>query len=294
MAFPACLTSQARTPSPPMFRDDDHLSCDIQKPYAPRVVFLQGERGLQSLNRGWRTPDPSPAPGLPKCAASYPCIVDTGLQCNLDRHDGADDNVHNLKKHFSPRSRRESSLSTIPNNSRSISVESRYNELRSIRTPSPSPERHGKPVPAYQVYCVPCAPSTSVLIGSHTDGYVEELQQGIVKDDVLPDAVRVNTTAPFQISMGSKGHPYSCADACKFAAKARGCKDGADCDHCHLCKWFSAAAIRNYRGQLLKDQKPRRGKEQNQEPSGSVRVDSDVKPAYRRSRTGGHGKARTD
>lgn len=289
MALPSC---EARTPSPPMFRDGDHLSCDIQKPSAtPRLVFLQGERGLQSLNRGWRTPDPSPAPGLPKCAASYPFIVDTGLQCNLDRHDGADHDVHNLKKHVSGRSRRESSMSTIPNNSRSISVESRYNELTSIRTPSPSQERHGNklPVPAYQVYCVPCAPSASVFEskGSDVDTCVEELQQKIVTDDVLPDVLPVKPTAPFQISMGSKGHPYSCADACKFAAKTRGCKDGADCDHCHLCKWFSATAIRNYRGRLLKDQKPRRGKEQNPDPS-------DVKPAYRRSRTGGHGKARTE
>jgi len=36
-------------------------------------------------------------------------------------------------------------------------------------------------------------------------------------------------------SKGSIGHPYSCASACKYIKKVRGCKDGADCDRCHLC-----------------------------------------------------------
>jgi len=39
------------------------------------------------------------------------------------------------------------------------------------------------------------------------------------------------------VSKGSVGHPYSCAEACKYAKKKRGCKDGASCDHCHLCDW---------------------------------------------------------
>jgi len=40
-----------------------------------------------------------------------------------------------------------------------------------------------------------------------------------------------------EFSKGSAGHPNSCALACKYARKARGCKDGADCDRCHLCKY---------------------------------------------------------
>lgn len=38
-------------------------------------------------------------------------------------------------------------------------------------------------------------------------------------------------------SVGSIGHPVMCADACKFHAKPRGCKDGAMCVRCHLCHW---------------------------------------------------------
>jgi len=38
-------------------------------------------------------------------------------------------------------------------------------------------------------------------------------------------------------SIGSRGHPHKCADACKYACKPRGCKDGLLCDRCHLCDW---------------------------------------------------------
>lgn len=42
-------------------------------------------------------------------------------------------------------------------------------------------------------------------------------------------------------SRGSVGHPYTCALACKYARKSRGCKDGAACARCHLCKWSGGA-----------------------------------------------------
>mmetsp|Transcript_56004 Transcript_56004/g.99723 ORF Transcript_56004/g.99723 Transcript_56004/m.99723 type:complete len:335 (-) Transcript_56004:131-1135(-) len=38
-------------------------------------------------------------------------------------------------------------------------------------------------------------------------------------------------------SLGSTGHPYNCAAACKYFMKPRGCKDGAACSHCHLHPW---------------------------------------------------------
>jgi hypothetical protein len=39
------------------------------------------------------------------------------------------------------------------------------------------------------------------------------------------------------VSVGSAGHPSSCGPACKYHSKSRGCKDGANCSHCHLCFW---------------------------------------------------------
>lgn len=38
-------------------------------------------------------------------------------------------------------------------------------------------------------------------------------------------------------SVGSVGHPLACAEACKYARKTRGCKDGAACSRCHYCEW---------------------------------------------------------
>eukprot|EP00927_Polykrikos_kofoidii_P015401 TRINITY_DN16843_c0_g1_i1.p1 TRINITY_DN16843_c0_g1~~TRINITY_DN16843_c0_g1_i1.p1 ORF type:complete len:383 (-),score=76.37 TRINITY_DN16843_c0_g1_i1:68-1156(-) len=40
-------------------------------------------------------------------------------------------------------------------------------------------------------------------------------------------------------SVGSLGHPLSCAAPCKYFAKPRGCKDGDACDRCHECSWRS-------------------------------------------------------
>eukprot|EP00930_Biecheleria_cincta_P044565 TRINITY_DN30664_c0_g1_i1.p1 TRINITY_DN30664_c0_g1~~TRINITY_DN30664_c0_g1_i1.p1 ORF type:complete len:281 (+),score=52.01 TRINITY_DN30664_c0_g1_i1:74-916(+) len=38
-------------------------------------------------------------------------------------------------------------------------------------------------------------------------------------------------------SLGSIGHPHTCGDACKYFRLSKGCKDGASCDHCHVCIW---------------------------------------------------------
>jgi len=43
--------------------------------------------------------------------------------------------------------------------------------------------------------------------------------------------------APFGTSVGSRGHPEHCGQACKYIWKASGCKDGDACKRCHTCKW---------------------------------------------------------
>lgn len=52
----------------------------------------------------------------------------------------------------------------------------------------------------------------------------------------LPQEPMTNP-ASVVVSIGSVGHPSQCAEACKFIRKSRGCKDGAKCDRCHLCRW---------------------------------------------------------
>lgn len=50
------------------------------------------------------------------------------------------------------------------------------------------------------------------------------------KEEIAPPAAA--------FSRGSVGHPLTCAEACKYARKKRGCKDGLACSRCHLCTWY--------------------------------------------------------
>lgn len=60
---------------------------------------------------------------------------------------------------------------------------------------------------------------------------------------VMPEASRssevssVPGTEELPPSVGSVGHPTSCGLPCKYAKKARGCKDGSLCERCHICPW---------------------------------------------------------
>mmetsp|Transcript_103490 Transcript_103490/g.194721 ORF Transcript_103490/g.194721 Transcript_103490/m.194721 type:complete len:114 (-) Transcript_103490:212-553(-) len=45
-----------------------------------------------------------------------------------------------------------------------------------------------------------------------------------------------------RFSVGTLGHPLTCAAPCKFANRQRGCKDGDLCTRCHLCWWTRKCA----------------------------------------------------
>lgn len=40
-----------------------------------------------------------------------------------------------------------------------------------------------------------------------------------------------------QISVGSVGHPHSCASPCRYVKRKGGCRDGVRCTDCHMCFW---------------------------------------------------------
>eukprot|EP00438_Fugacium_kawagutii_P016239 Skav225365 [mRNA] locus=scaffold476:5010:12391:- [translate_table: standard] len=72
-------------PTSPMFDDDEEsaytrdstsASSAREEPsrWQAKLVFTQAHRGLPTLNRGYRTPDPSPSP-LPKCGALQELIL---------------------------------------------------------------------------------------------------------------------------------------------------------------------------------------------------------------------------
>lgn len=64
-------------------------------------------------------------------------------------------------------------------------------------------------------------------VGTYTGRY----QEGETLQAAGPGhAIRV-------FSVGSFGHPLTCAEACKYARKPKGCKDGRFCTRCHICHW---------------------------------------------------------
>jgi len=46
-----------------------------------------------------------------------------------------------------------------------------------------------------------------------------------------------STTENPVMSEGTRGHPHSCAPACKYFRRKQGCRDGAACTQCHACSW---------------------------------------------------------
>lgn len=139
-----------------------------------KLVFYQQARGLPSLQRGWRTPDPSPTrTGLPKCAAYKECLI-----LEPERHD----------KPPEP------------------SVKVLTDETSFLKPPT------------NLFQCSPCR------------------WADIPAEEGMEATFEVDPTQPIA-SKGSMGHPYACNEACKYAKKTRGCKDGASCDRCHLCEW---------------------------------------------------------
>lgn len=53
----------------------------------------------------------------------------------------------------------------------------------------------------------------------------------------MPASQASNQIPPLEASVGSRGHPHGCRPACKYLLKPKGCKDGRQCIHCHLCRW---------------------------------------------------------
>ncbi|CAE7546460.1 unnamed protein product [Symbiodinium natans] len=68
---------------------------------------------------------------------------------------------------------------------------------------------------------------------------------GLEPPSTSPSTSGMQIQAPGLLSsVGSLGHPYSCAQACKYIGKAKGCKDGTNCPNCHLCRWSRNACTK--------------------------------------------------
>lgn len=86
-------------------------------------------------------------------------------------------------------------------------------------------------------------------LDSKEDAAADEAYEGPPEVQEDPDSVVTPRLGPLagveglaELSRGSVGHPGACSPACKYIRKRKGCKDGADCSHCHLCVWHSHRA----------------------------------------------------
>jgi len=208
--------------------------------------FSLPERGLISLDRGWRTPDPSPRIALPKCAA-YEIIVNS-----------EDTEVH-LTSVRGRRSPSCNSESTTPRShtleSCSFSINDSARTAHRFRTPSPEPAMHehsyydaAEQLPhQYVLLCVPYQAQQCVSPYADSQNLERRGRHGDQEEAAsVIESGNAATKSEIPSSVGSLGHPFTCGLACKYVLKERGCKDGAMCERCHLCKWVKPAAIHDH------------------------------------------------
>mmetsp|Transcript_105589 Transcript_105589/g.273421 ORF Transcript_105589/g.273421 Transcript_105589/m.273421 type:complete len:277 (+) Transcript_105589:69-899(+) len=97
-----------------------------------------------------------------------------------------------------------------------------------IRTPSPTPQ-------SYPYSWGACAPPPPLL--SHVPRHIAPMLRPMTIASAHP-ALLESASGEAVVSTGSAGHPFCCAQPCKYYTKSKkGCKDGDACKFCHLCKW---------------------------------------------------------
>lgn len=194
---------------------------------AVSVAFIEVERAVPSLSRGWRTPDPSPtrtAVGLPRCAPAELAIKDK--EGKGPASEEGDSRSFALTRKESRTPSPPPVASKIRSTSDPIACIIVHGcEDVQCKTPVLSIAREPSTMALARLPCLPC-PETSQI--------VEDTQSKLSSP---PPAAGTCV-----VSKGSVGHPVSCKPPCKYQWKARRknrgeCKDGALCDHCHLCDW---------------------------------------------------------
>jgi hypothetical protein len=240
-----------------------------------KLAFCHKERGLSSLRRGWRTPDPSPSreaadqsgyalelcwvaveedkKPTPQKSGEASCSSDGTrtppsecaiLRAGLPLHANSlwSDMMDNAGSDGTSTPPAEWGISHpgLPGYADSL-WSNIVDADDSEETYTPQPERA-------QLNLFPVDRLWSNMVDKDECNVAFVARVEAV--DVTPPppfeaegAVRNTSGSTFQSMRnlmrenGSAGHPHACAKPCKYFAKARGCKDGAMCDHCHSCVW---------------------------------------------------------
>eukprot|EP00435_Cladocopium_sp_Y103_P046221 s2072_g13.t1 len=213
--FAAMEGSRSRSQTPETHMPMNMKFCDFQEPLDSttdgsktpsdqeqpasltnmKLVFGLLERGLPSLHRGYRTPDPSPTrtgQGLPKCGAYQEFV---------------EEEEEPVQKPCTQRGRQPAKMKD-----RSPSPMAPWMRLQ---TPSPEPVL---PMPALpqdfimqQVKNISEIRKTCWADIVDVEGAADEAEAAVEDGKGLQ--------YPLCISFGSQGHPFNCGPACKYASK---------------------------------------------------------------------------
>lgn len=74
-------------------------------------------------------------------------------------------------------------------------------------------------------------PGLELPVGSRQAPQAKAPQQVLNVQGSAPEAPATH------LSLGSVGHPHSCAAACRYVKRKGGCREGVRCPNCHLCFW---------------------------------------------------------
>mmetsp|Transcript_48820 Transcript_48820/g.116065 ORF Transcript_48820/g.116065 Transcript_48820/m.116065 type:complete len:274 (-) Transcript_48820:47-868(-) len=248
-----------------------------------KYVFAPCERGIPKLQRGYRTPDPSPSPSIEGLVAlgklelrlvevegkegntEENAPTPRGHRYHQDRETTADVSASRTPSPSPSRSSYPASIDsknnaefsdecTTPRRNRKM----RFNAINENPPQAMLPELPANIPPMQQwttaqPQCIMVQPMMLVPPPPEKVWSREGSSQSVsAADDQTPsdsanDGVTQTVEADGIPSLGSRGHPYMCADACKYVKKRRGCKDGPNCDRCHLCSWSQANLRRGRR-----------------------------------------------
>ncbi|CAE6953083.1 unnamed protein product [Symbiodinium sp. CCMP2456] len=242
-----------------------------------KLVFAEPQRGLPSLRRGWRTPDPSPdRTGLPKCAPYAEYLEETEEALDVGR--GRPTDVQATLRLQTPSPPRLQAVPDFRMDSYMKHVAQAFRASWADQSEETDEEEaleahvRGRPMEAHAAVRLQTpSPQPLAVPDFRMDSYVQHVTQAFCESWADQSAETAETESPADsektlqyplcASFGSRGHPFSCNPACKYAAKGKGCKDGADCDHCHLCTWKKSVAQRNTR-RAGRPRKPRQSRGQ--------------------------------
>ncbi|CAE7736214.1 IPCS1, partial [Symbiodinium necroappetens] len=80
-------------------------------------------------------------------------------------------------------------------------------------------------------------PMACIVISTDDAWLLQKQRCQEVADRLLADFQTLEQQHPDVCSIGSLGHPWGCAWACRFMKRGAGCVHGRQCTRCHLCTW---------------------------------------------------------